>query len=214
MTEADRDTIYKRAGFGQRMGFGQRPALLVIDLNLGMTDPKSPMGSDLSTTVEATKQILTVAREKGIPIIYTTNKYEKGCWDAGIRLKKKANAHIYEEGTGYSEIDERVKPLSGEHLIIKKYSSPFFGTGLASFLVAKGVDTVIITGVSTSGCVRAGATDCVSSGFYTIVVREAVGDRSASAHAQNLFDIDQKIGDVVSLEEALNYLLRFPTSVP
>jgi len=106
-------------------GLWTEAALLVIDLNLGMTDPKSPMGSDLSATVEAARQILSVAREKGILVIYTTNKYEKGCWMPAPDLKKKANANIYEEGTGYSEIDERVKPLFGEHLIIKKYSSRF-----------------------------------------------------------------------------------------
>ncbi len=204
--EADRDTKYERAGFGHRMGFGQRPALLVIDLNLGMTDIRSPLAMELDSVIAANVRLLKAAREKGIPVVYSTNRYEKGSWDAGIRLKKMTKMSIYEEGTGYSEIDERVKPLPSEHVIVKKYSSAFWGTGLASLLVSMGVDTVIITGTATSGCVRASAMDCINSGFYTSVVREAVGDRSPAAHAQNLFDIDQKMADVISLEEALAYL--------
>jgi maleamate amidohydrolase len=204
--EAGRDENYARAGFGNRMGFGERPALLIVDLNLGMTDPRSPMAMELDEVIAANVRLIQAARAKKVPVVYSTNRYQKGCWDAGIRLKKMKKMSIYEEGTGFSEIDERVKPLLSDHVIVKKYSSAFWGTGLASLLVSMNVDTVIITGTATSGCVRASAMDCINSGFYTSVVEEAVGDRSPVAHAQNLFDIGQKMADVISLQESLNYI--------
>jgi len=206
MNEKDRDALYKKFGFGHRMGFGQRPALLIVDMYRGATDPKSPLYTELSSVIEAIKQILSVARDKGIPVVYSTTQYEKGCSDAGLRPKKITNIRIFEEGTGYSEIDDRLKPLADEPIIRKKTASAFFGTPLTSVLVSKGVDTVIITGEATSGCVRAAAIDSFAYNFHTIVVREAVGDREASAHAQNLYDMDMKYADVVSLKEVLNYL--------
>jgi maleamate amidohydrolase len=205
---SDKETIefYQQRGFAQRVGFGQSPALLIIDFINAFTDLSSPLASELDPEVEATKTLLILAREKRIPIFFTTVGYDEGYADAGVFIKKVPSLSVLKAGSRLVEIDERLKPEAGEHILLKKYASAFFGTSLWSTLTALRVDTLLITGCTTSGCVRASAVDACQTGFHTIVVEEAVGDRAAGPHHANLFDIDAKYGDVVPLQVALDYL--------
>ncbi|MCS6804628.1 MAG: N-carbamoylsarcosine amidohydrolase [Acidobacteriota bacterium] len=208
MAEQQTVELYKQRGFAQRVGFGQRPALLIIDFINGFTDLSSPLAANFDAEVEATRQVLEVARGKRIPIFFTTVSYDEGFADAGVFIKKVPSLSVLKAGSTLVEIDRRLAPLPGEHVLVKKYASAFFGTSLWSTLTALRVDTVLLTGCTTSGCVRASAVDACQSGFHTIVIEEAVGDRAPEPHQANLFDIDAKYGDVVSLQTALDYLQR------
>jgi nicotinamidase-related amidase len=206
MTNETTREFYQKRGLAGRVGFGKRPALLIVDFIVGFTDLSSPLASNLDSEVEATRRLLEVAREKRIPIFFTTIEYDEGYRDAGVFIKKIPSLSVLQKGSRMTEVDERIQPRLGEHVISKKYASAFFGTSLASTLTASRCDTLLITGCTTSGCVRASAVDSCQHGFHTIVVREAVGDRAQGPHEANLFDIDAKYGDVVSLSEALEYL--------
>jgi nicotinamidase-related amidase len=200
--------FYEQRGFARRVGFGKQPALLIIDFIVAFTDPSSPLGSHYDAEVEAARRLLDAARTGGVPVFFTTVEYEEDLRDAGVFIKKVPSLGILRKGSRMTAIDERLAPGPGEYVIVKKYASAFFGTSLASTLTAMGCDTVVIAGCTTSGCVRASAVDSCQHGFRTIVVREAVGDRAPGPHEANLFDIDAKYGDVVSLAEALEYLER------
>lgn len=197
---------YKKKGLAGRVGFGKKPAMLVIDFTIGFTDPTSPLGSNLDQALEATNKLLEAAREKGVPVFFTAVAYEEDLSDGGLWIKKIPSLAILKSGSRFAELDPRLRRGPREQLILKKYASAFFGTHLASTLTSLGIDTLLIAGCTTSGCVRASVVDAIQYGFRSIVVREAVGDRSKPAHEANLFDIDGKYGDVVSLEEALRYL--------
>jgi len=201
-------TEFRNKGLGGRTGFGQRPALLVIDLIRGFTDTRSPLAGDLDSQLEATRQLLASARDAGVPVIFSTVAYDAGLQEAGKWIRKIPSNSWLVEGSEWVELDERLGRRDGEMLLVKKYASCFFGTDLAARLVSKGVDTLIIVGCTTSGCVRATAVDACSYGFHTVVVEEGVGDRAELPHLASLFDIDNKYGDVVGLEEAGAYLDR------
>ncbi|MCW2530553.1 MAG: Nicotinamidase-related amidase [Blastococcus sp.] len=193
-------------GFGRRVGFGQRPALLAVDFITGFTDLRSPLAGDLDTQLAATITLLEPARAAGIPVIFSTVAYDAELQEAGIWVRKiPANSWLV-EGSEWVKVDARLNQRPNETTLVKKYASCFFGTDLAARLVSRRVDTLIITGCTTSGCVRATAVDACSYGFHTIVVEEAVGDRAALPHAASLFDIDAKYGDVVGLGETVSYL--------
>ena len=198
--------MYKKKGFQARVGFGKRPAVLVIDCALAWTDPKYPMGSNLDSVIESTNDVLGAARKKQIPVVFTTIGYDADLKEAELYLAKMPAFRVLIGGSEATKIDPRLKMRSGEIYLVKKWLSAFFGTNLSGFLTSKGVDTVLITGCSTSACVRATATDALGHGFRSIVVRECVGDRASGPHEWNLFDIDAKMGDVVSKEDALKYL--------
>lgn len=206
MSEAERDRIYERAGWGQRIRRGTRPGILVVDLTRGFTEPEYATGSDQSEVVAATGRLLEAARENRRPVVFTTIGYAPHGHDGGAWLQKAPGLAILEEGTPAADLDPRL-PRGPEDVVIpKKGASAFFGTNLAAVLTAAGVDTVVICGATTSGCVRASAVDSVQSGFPTLVVRECVGDRAPGPHEANLFDIDAKYGDVISLDDALAYV--------
>lgn len=198
--------MYKQRGFSQRVGFGEKPALLIIDFIKGFTDTACPLGSNLDAEVAATKHLLGVFREKKLPVHFTTTAYDDEMVSAGVFVKKVPSLAHLKFGSNWIEIDERLKPMAGEVIWTKQYASAFFGTALASALSAQKVDTILVTGCTTSGCVRASAVDSCQHGFRTNVVRECVGDRSASAHEANLLDLDAKYADVVSLEDTIKYL--------
>jgi maleamate amidohydrolase len=208
MTSQEQDQeFFRQRGFGLRIGFGERPALLVIDMLKAFTDPAMMLGADLDAQVAAISPMLGVAHERGIPVIFSTVMYsEVDFKDAGIWALKQKGVATLKAGTEGVEIDPRLDRRASDSLLVKKYASCFFGTDLVSRLLSRQVDTLIITGCTTSGCVRATAVDAVQTGLRPMVVREAVGDRSAAAHAQNLFDLDAKYADVVSLDETLHYL--------
>jgi nicotinamidase-related amidase len=210
MSDAERDRVYERAGWGQRIRRGTRPGVLVVDLTRGFTDPEYATGSELSDVVAATGRLLDAARENGCPVVFTTIGYAAHGRDGGAWLEKAPGLGILKEGTPAAELDPRLPRAPGDVVIPKKGASAFFGTNLAAVLVAAGVDTVVICGATTSGCVRASAVDSVQSGFPTLVVRECVGDRASGPHEANLFDIDAKYGDVISLEDALAYVAAVP----
>jgi nicotinamidase-related amidase len=195
-------------GIGGRVGYGERPALLVIDMSNAFTDPESPLGSELGAVVESIARVLEAARARGdVPVIFTTVVYgERERQAARVMLRKWPGASICEPGSRWIEVDSRLAPRESETVIAKVFPSAFFGTALASQLVSAQRDSLIITGASTSGCVRATSVDAVSHGFQVLIPREAVGDRSPEAHRQNLTDIDVKYGDVVSEAEALDWL--------
>ena len=215
LPEQYRETFdfYVKKGFAARVGFGQRPALLVIDIIRAFTDLRSPLASNLDSQVEAIQRLLVVGREKAIPILYSTVAYDRELQEAGIWIRKIPSNSWLVEGSEWTEVDERLGRRSDEMLLVKKYASCFFGTDLAARLITRGIDTLLITGCTTSGCVRATAVDACSYGLHTIVVQEAVGDRAELPHIANLFDIDAKYGDVVSIDEALAYLAGRPATV-
>ncbi|MBO9520662.1 MAG: isochorismatase family protein [Nocardioidaceae bacterium] len=199
--------FFAERGFGVPLGFGDRPAVVVVDLIRGFTDPTWPLGSDLTGQLAATSALLDAAHEAGHPVFLTTVRYDDPeLRDAGVWGLKMKGASSLMAGTGGSDIDERLPVVPTDVVIVKKYASSFFGTDLASRLVSQGVDTVVITGATTSGCVRATAVDAVQLGFRPVVVREGVGDRSARSHEQSLFDLSQKYADVVGLDEAVSAL--------
>jgi maleamate amidohydrolase len=202
--------FYMKKGLAGRVGFGQRPALIVIDMIHGFTDLRSPLASNMEDQIEAIDQLLDIARAKQITIIFSSVAYDANLQDAGIWIRKIPSAKLLVEGSKWVGVDERLHRRPNEMLLVKKYASCFFGTDLATRLINRGIDTLLITGCTTSGCVRATAVDSCSYGLHTIVVQETVGDRAELPHFANLFDIDAKYGDVISLEEASGYLNSLP----
>jgi maleamate amidohydrolase len=201
--------LYQGRGFQRRIGFGERPALIHIDLANAWTRPGNPFTCDgMDVIIPGVQQLNAAGRAKGIPIVYTTTAYavtEGPNTDMGL-WHHKIPVEVLQLGTDAVAIDERISPEPGEHVIVKKHASAFFGTHLANMLRAAGVDTVIITGVTMAGCVRHTTEDAIGYGFRPIVVRECVGDRVAGVVEWNLFDIDAKFGDVEPLETVLDYL--------
>jgi nicotinamidase-related amidase len=195
------------AGFHGRAGFGEKPALLVIDVNVGFTDPASPLVCPLDGVVSAISQLLERFRRAGLPVVYTTVAYdEAGRQAASVFIEKVPALLELEPGNRYVDIDPRIAPAEGEPVIVKHFASAFFATALPSILAGHGCDTVVVSGASTSGCVRATAVDGLQHNYRVVVPREAVGDRNPAAHEANLYDIDTKYGDVVSLQETVAYV--------
>jgi maleamate amidohydrolase len=188
-------------GFAGRVGFGRRPAVLVVDLQRGFTDPRSPLGADFGREIAATNELLSAARRAGAPVLFSVALAEAGLW-----ARKLPANDLLEPGSEWVTLDPRLEPAADDQILPKHYPSCFFGTDLSTRLVSRAVDTLIIAGATTSGCVRATAVDACSSGLHTIVVGEAVGDRSALSHLVSLFDIDAKYADVVPLADAITYL--------
>lgn len=203
--------IYQTRGFQRRIGFGDRPALLIIDLANAWTRPGHNFSCDgVDEIISANQKLLAAARKKNIPIIYTSTAFQDPTGprsDAGL-WGYKIPAETLQEGTEATQIDDRIAPVPerGEQVIIKKRASAFHGTYLAGYLRAQGVDTVIMTGVTMAGCVRHSAEDTIAEGFRPIIVREGVGDRVPGVTEWNLFDIDSKFGDVEPLQRVLDYL--------
>ncbi|TFZ51034.1 isochorismatase family protein [Serratia proteamaculans] len=196
--------------WGNRIGFGQRPALLVVDFMQGYTTESAPLfAPGVVSAVEECVALLATARQAGVPVIHTNIRYHAGHFaDGGIWVKKAPVMKDMVEGNPLAAFCSQVAPLATEVVLTKQYASAFFGTSLAPMLVALGIDTLLLAGCSTSGCIRASAVDAVQHGFRTIVVRECVGDRHPGPHEANLFDIDSKYGDVVAKQEAIAYLKR------
>jgi len=201
--------MYAERGFGRAVGYGERPAVVVIDLIRAFTDPASPLGADLSTQLEGTRTLIEAARAADVPVYYTTVAYDHaGLEDAGTWALKIGPLTTLRAGTPEVEVDPALGRLDGESIITKKYASAFFGTDLLSRLNARRVDTLVITGCTTSGCVRATAVDAIQNGLRPIVPENAVGDRSQAAHRQSLDDLRAKYADVVGVDDVVAYLQR------
>ena len=202
------DYYHEHGIFLQKFGFGKKPALVIIDMAYGWTDPAYAGGSArLDEAVTGIQRLLPVCRERGVPIIYTTSPFREGKPDPN-QTRAEAETKYRAWDARACEIDDRLQPQADDFIIVKENASAFFGTHLASYLIERRVDTVIITGCSTSACVRATATDARAYRFHPILPRQCVQDRAPAAHEWNLLDIDAKFGDVVDIEEVLEYLNR------
>ena len=197
---------YERKGFSARSGYGTRPALLIVDFIKGFTDPGTGLGGDYGAELAVTAKLLAEFRSRALPVFFTTVAYESHLRDAGQFVAKVPALSILIKGSDWVQVDERIRPRPSEPVVLKKYASAFFDTRLDMELRGLGVDTLVMAGCTTSGCIRASAIDSMQYGFHTVVVRDAVGDRAQTPHEVNLFDIDAKYGDVVSSGEALGYL--------
>lgn len=202
------DRYYKERGiFQDRFGFGSSPALVVVDFAYGWTDEAYAGGTArLDAPVEATRQLLEVARTKKIPVIYTTSPYRPASGDQPFKSAADPSVEYRDWDARACEIDERIAPRQEDYVIEKESASAFSGTHLSGYLVEHGIDTVLIVGCSTSACIRATATDAKSQRFRPVIVEECVGDRSAVAHVFTLFDIQARFSDVVSLAATIEYI--------
>jgi nicotinamidase-related amidase len=186
---------------------GRRPALVVVDVNRGFTDPASPLVCDLDDCVAGIRRLLAGFRSAGLPVVFTTVAFDAAAKAAARVFIEKIPALLaLEAGSPWVEVDPRIAPLPDEPVIVKTFASAFFGTALPSVLAAEGCDSVVVTGASTSGCVRATAVDALQHGYRTIVPRDAVGDRNPAAHEANLYDLDTKYADVVSVADVLEHV--------
>lgn len=198
---------------GARVGFGERPAIIVIDMTKAFTDPSYKVGCDQTNEVAAIADLLAAARRRNVPVYFTQIAYLPDGSDGGIFVKKvPALMELQLSDPNCMEIDDRIAPVEGEVVFCKKYPSAFFQTHLGSMLVSQGIDTLILTGCATSGCVRATAIDGISNGYRVVVPREAVGDRAQGPHEANLFDMAAKMADVIPLAEAIDYVDGLPAS--
>lgn len=196
-----------RGVFDGRLGFGHTPAVLVVDFVRAYTTAGSALyAAGVCDAVRCTAPLLALARDHDVPVIYTRVQYSGGGADGGLFVRKVPVLRTFVAGAELGEIDPAVEPAATDVVVVKQYASAFFGTSLAPMLTAAGVDTVILTGCSTSGCVRATAVDGMQHGFRVMVPRECVGDRAREPHEANLFDIDSKYGDVVSIDDVAAYL--------
>jgi maleamate amidohydrolase len=195
------------SAFSGRVGWGSKPAVVVIDLVRAYIHPEGPFAlPDARAAVEAAAELVETARDKDVPVLWTAVRYAPGLVDGGLFVRKVPALACFAEGADGDWGDLALEPERGEVVVVKQYASAFFGTSLASTLHVAGVDTVVLAGVSTSGCVRASAMDALNAGFHPMVVRQACADRSVELHENNLADLDAKYADVVDLSEALAHL--------
>ncbi len=189
-----------------RLGPGERPGVLVVDFARGWTDPTSPMAGDFDGPIMACVELLASARAAGVAVAFTTVAYEEDELDRVLMLRKTPRVRILRVGSPLTKIDPRLSPRQDELVLVKKQASAFFGTSLEAELRRAGVDTLLLAGCITSGCIRTTAADAAQLGFRPLVVREAVGDRDETAHAAALAAIDTLYGDVIPLAEARTLL--------
>lgn len=201
-----RDDNY-RGVFDGSVGFGKRPAVLVIDFIKAYTTKGAPLYAPaVAEAARRTKPLLDAARTRGVPVIYTRVLFHPTFLDGGLFVRKVPALRSMVEGEPLAEILDEVAPEPGDLVLVKNYASAFFGTSLPATLTTMSIDTLILTGCSTSGCVRATAVDGLQYGYRVVVPRECVGDRHSEPHEANLFDINAKYGDVLPLDEVLNQL--------
>jgi maleamate amidohydrolase len=199
----DDTEIYARQGFAQKVGLGKVPALIIVDFVVGFTDPAHFGGGNILPAIQKTGPLLDVARKRGWPVAHTRVVYAADGSDAGAFAKKAPGLRKLTESSALSQIVPELQPRESELVIRKRQASAFFGTELASWIIWKGVDTMIVTGCTTSGCVRATVVDAVSHNLRTIVVTDCVGDRALGPHEANLFDMGQKYADLMSSADVI-----------
>ena len=199
---------YQQAGFGGRQNLGERPALLIVDFAMAYLQESSPLYAGVEDTLASCERVLAAARAAEIPVIFTRVEFQPGGADGGVFYRKVAALKCFDRGSPLAELAPSLEVKPEDVVVTKQYPSAFFGTSLASTLTSLGIDTVIVTGLSTSGCVRATALDACSHGYVTVVVRQAVGDRSDSVHEANLFDLNAKYADVLDEERVIGYFTQ------
>ncbi|MEH7178024.1 isochorismatase family protein [Neobacillus vireti] len=216
----ERDSkIYSGAGLGKTYGLGKKTALIIVDVQYGFTgDVPEEIEEAIKTyptscgaasweAIPHIRRVLEIFREKGLPVIYTIIEGSKSSDNDRVAIKGQIFDHpLLLEGEKGTKVVEELAPINGEIILSKKKPSAFFGTPLVSLLTAKGVDSVIVTGCTTSGCVRATVVDAFSNNYKVVVPEECVFDRGITTHAINLFDIQQKYGDVIPVEQVISHL--------
>lgn len=203
----DLEDNYRRA-YDNRLGFGEAPALILVDFVQAYFEETCPFYAGVEDALASALRIRDAARAASIPVIYTNVVYQEGGADGGVFFRKVPALANFVAGNPMGAWPDGLAPADDEQIVSKQYPSAFFGTSLADDLKTKGVDTLIITGVTTSGCIRATCVDAVSYGFIPIIVADACGDRHEAPHEANLFDMNAKYGDVVDEAETLTYLER------
>lgn len=207
MTQKNDDLAANYVGaFDGRLSFGKRPALLIVDFVMAYLDPVSPLYAQVEDALASNERLLAVARAASIPVIFTNVVYQPDGADGGLFYKKIPSLRVFVEGSPLGAFPPSLQPKDGEHVISKQFASAFFRTSLREILTHRGIDTLLITGLSTSGCVRASALDALQSGFAPFVVRDACGDRHSAPHEANLFDLQAKYAEVVSELEACSLI--------
>ncbi|MFF4241492.1 isochorismatase family protein [Actinomadura geliboluensis] len=197
---------YRESGFGESLGCGDAPAVLVVDFARAYLEDGSPLRAPVEDALAAAITLIGAARDAGVPVLFTRVTYQPGGADGGLFRRKVPALRVFEEGSPLGDFAEGVAPRPGETVVTKQYASAFHGTSLAATLTSSGIDTLFICGLSTSGCIRATATDALQHGFRPLVVDEACGDRDPRLHAANLLDLQAKYADVVSLDRALELI--------
>lgn len=204
--------IYSAAGFGHAVPRGTRPGIIVVDFSYGFTDLQYPTASDSREPMARTKALCDALRAKGLPVVFSTIAYHPGEVDKLPWLKKATGMAALIEGTRLVQIDEATGIQPQDAIVTKKGASSFFGSTLAALLTGAGVDTLIVAGATTSGCVRATVVDAVQSGFNVLVPRDACADRAAAPHDANLYDMQQKYADVTDTADILAWIATLPNT--
>ncbi|MDH3482520.1 MAG: isochorismatase family protein [Gammaproteobacteria bacterium] len=195
-----------RGVFAGSLGFGERPALILVDFVQAYFEKSSPLYAGVDDALTSALRIRDTARKAGVPVIYTNVVYQEGGGDGGVFFRKVPALKAFVAGSPLGNWPQGLKPAEDEIVLSKQYPSAFFGTPLADELTKRGIDTLIITGLTTSGCIRATCVDAMSHGFIPIVVADACGDRHQAPHDANLFDMNAKYGDVVNEKTVIDYL--------
>jgi maleamate amidohydrolase len=203
---AERTTDYAQAGFGHRLGAGRSPALLIVDVVDAYLRVGSPLFAGVDAEVAKAGQLAALARASGVPVVLTRVSYQAGGADGGLFYRKVPALEAFLEGSPDGALAKVLDVADTDLIVTKQYASAFFGTTLASTLHTLSIDTVLIAGLTTSGCVRASAVDALGHGFRPLVIADAVGDRDPDIHRMNLFDIDQKYADVITSVQAQTLL--------
>ncbi|MEV0898804.1 isochorismatase family protein [Actinoplanes sp. NPDC049802] len=207
---------YAKAGFARRLGWGSRPAVLLVDAALAYTDPDSPLFLTTGAkAAEAMSELADAARSAGIPVLWSRVHFaDETCAEAPLFAAKVPALKVFADGNPLGGFAPPLCPAPGEQVVVKHYASAFAGTSLAAWLASHSIDTLLIGGYSTSGCVRASALDTLQHGFRPIVVREACADRDGGPHEHNLFDLDAKYADVVTLAETIQTIVWYAEDRP
>ena len=196
---------YEKAGFGGSLGFGQRPAVILIDVARAYIEPDAPLYVGSEDAFQAMIKLAGMSRDANVPLIFTRVEYTRGGANGGLFYQKVGVLSVFQEGEPLGDFDDRLRPEPDDFVIIKQYPSAFFGTSLVSTLNSLRIDTCLIGGFSTSGCVRATALDALQHGFRPIIVPEACGDRDPAVQKANLFDLEQKYADLKNLAAVQDY---------
>lgn len=197
---------YAQAGFGGALGFGKNPVLLIIDMCMAYLDPAAPLYAGIQAEAKNIERLLASFRSAGRPVVHTRVEYVPGGADGGLFYKKISALSCFDKGNPFADPPPELASADGEIVVTKQYASAYFGTSLASTLSAMGCDSVVITGVSTSGCVRASALDTIQNGFIPLVVEDACGDRDENVHKANMFDLSAKYADLVTTNQVVEKL--------
>lgn len=208
MTDSVTTPADAASGFHRRLGFGAKPAVLIVDMCKAYFVDGSPLNLDDRSSLDGCVSLVAAARAAGVPVIWSRVEFEPGGADGGVFYRKVGALSVFDRGGELGEWLDELQPTSGEAVFTKQYASSFFGTDLDAHLKTTDVDTLVIGGVSTSGCVRATALDACQYGFVPIVAREACGDRRPAVHEQSLADLDAKYADVEPLAGVIAELSR------